>query len=455
MAIFLFSGCSTVLSVVFLLVSTCAGQEMQKCGVETCTQEILDTNACAGNDCYSCGDRINYLIGTGFTETAACLKIARDEFPSECGPCLPDVPSSAPTPSIPPPNDADLVWSDEFSAEGAPNPEKWGYDVGGGGWGNNELQFYTNRLNNAFVSNGSLNIRAVKEDYGGRQYTSARLVSKNKGDFKYGRMQFRARLKQCTARGSWAALWMLPTDWVYGGWPDSGEIDIMEHVGYDKGRVHGTVHTRAFNHGDGTQVGNSIIATVEDWHVYDIIWGEERIDFIIDGVRYHDFENRQISYKEWPFDERFHLIMNIAVGGNWGGLKGVDEKAFEGDGQIMEVDWVRVYKEPSICTGLDKKQCRNVKDSCAYGKGKIKGPCVHKKKKFKHECSQYDNEDSCLLGDHAGLCKFNEGVCSHACDGLKGNVCKKFKNTSNNQKICKLPKLKNPCKGCMPKTCGD
>lgn len=432
------------------------GQEMARCGVETCTQEVLDTIACKGNECYSCGARITYLIGEGSTETEACLKVAGDEFPTECGPCLPNVPSNAPTPSIPPPNDADLVWSDEFSDDGKPDPEKWDYDVGGSGWGNNELQYYTKSLNNAFVSNGVLKIRAVREDYEGRQYTSARLVTKKNGDFKYGRIQFRARLEQCTARGTWPALWMLPTDWVYGGWPDSGEIDVMEHVGYDTGRVHGTVHTRAFNHGDGTQVGKSILTTVEDWHVYDIIWSKDRIDFIIDGVKYHEFENRQISYKEWPFDQKFHLIVNVAVGGNWGGQKGVDEDAFKGSGQIMEIDWVRVYSEPSknVCDGLNKKECKSQKDSCAYGRSKIKGPCTPKKQKYRYECSQHNDANSCLLGDHAGLCKFGDGVCSHVCDGLKGKECKDFKGTLN-KKLCKLPKVNNPCKGCMSKTCGE
>lgn len=129
------------------------------------------------------------------------------------------------------PDPANLIWFDEFDYNGFPDANKWTYDIGGSGWGNGELQHYTGRLENAFISNGILNIKAVKEEYGGNGFTSARLVSKHRGDWKYGRFQARARLLKCTARGTWPAIWMLPTDWVYGQWPHSGEIDIMEHVG--------------------------------------------------------------------------------------------------------------------------------------------------------------------------------------------------------------------------------
>ncbi|MCX8074050.1 MAG: glycoside hydrolase family 16 protein, partial [Clostridia bacterium] len=113
-----------------------------------------------------------------------------------------------------------LVWSDEFDYTGKPDSNKWGYDIGGGGWGNQELQYYTDRLENARVENGKLIIEARRENYGGREYTSARLVSRNKGDWLYGRFEIRAKLPG--GRGTWPAIWMLPTDWVYGGWPNSG-----------------------------------------------------------------------------------------------------------------------------------------------------------------------------------------------------------------------------------------
>lgn len=373
----------------------------QMCGVESCTQSVLDAEAC-GNQCHKCGDRIKFLITNGSLEIDACLQVGT-EFPHICGPCIPEGLTNAPTPSIPSPDNSTLVWSDEFSVDGKPDPEKWGYDIGGGGWGNGELQYYTDRLNNAFVLDGVLNVRAVREDYGERQYTSARLVSKNRGDFKYGRFQFRARLKQCVARGTWPALWMLPTDWVYGGWPDSGEIDVMEHVGYDTGRVHGTVHTRAFNHGINTQVGDSILTSVEKWHVYDIIWDEEKIDFIIDGVKYHEFINRNKSYKEWPFDEKFHLIMNVAVGGAWGGAQGVDSNAFEGNGQIMEVDWVRVYSESATSSP-------------------VKSPTKSPSKSPTNPCTQ-NEDDKFLFKGTVGL-----DARKKTCDWLSNKSKKKVKD---------------------------
>lgn len=126
---------------------------------------------------------------------------------------------------------AKLVWSDEFEVNGSPDATKWTYDIGGGGWGNGELQYYTDRLDNVYIRDGILHIRAVKEVFAENGFTSTRMVSRGLGDWKYGRFQARARLQNCTGRGTWPAIWMLPTDWAYGGWPSSGEIDILEHVG--------------------------------------------------------------------------------------------------------------------------------------------------------------------------------------------------------------------------------
>lgn len=238
----------------------------------------------------------------------------------------------------------DLVWQDEFDYTGKPDPEKWGYDIGGQGWGNNELQYYTDDEKNAYVDNGVLEIKALKERVSSNNYSSARLVSKDKGDWLYGKVVVRAQLP--TGRGTWPAIWMLPTDWEYGGWPTSGEIDIMEHVGYDQNKVHGTVHTDAFNHLKGTQKGGSQIVpkASTDFHEYSIEWSEDKIDFFIDGNQYYSFSNTNQGFREWPFDKRFHLIMNIAVGGSWGGAQGVDESIFP---QTMKVDYVRVYQKSS------------------------------------------------------------------------------------------------------------
>jgi beta-glucanase (GH16 family) len=240
-----------------------------------------------------------------------------------------------------------LVWSDEFNYNGLPDSTKWGYDIGDGcpnvcGWGNNELQFYTDkRLENVRVQNGNLVIEARKEDFQNKKYTSARMVSKNKGDWKYGRFEIKAKLPK--GRGIWPAIWMLPTKWVYGGWPASGEIDIMEFVGYMPDSVFGSVHTGLYNHSIGSQKTGGFefkdLATA--FHVYAIEWSEEKISFFIDDKKYFEFENESSGSAAWPFDQAFHLILNIAVGGNWGGRYGVDDSIFP---QRMEIDFVRVYQ---------------------------------------------------------------------------------------------------------------
>lgn len=238
-----------------------------------------------------------------------------------------------------------LVWSDEFSYEGLPDPAKWNYDTIGNafGWGNRELQFYTTgRKQNVFADGNYLHIIALKERFQGFDYTSARLTTKGKGDWLYGRVEVRAKVPG--GRGIWPAVWMLPTDWEYGGWPNSGEIDIMEHVGYNPDSVFVTVHTGAFNHAIGTQVGESIYlpSSESEFHVYAIEWHEDRIDFFLDNEHVFTFNNSGNGSEEWPFDKRFHLLLNVAVGGNWGGLHGVDDSIFPAS---MQVDYVRVYQK--------------------------------------------------------------------------------------------------------------
>lgn len=233
------------------------------------------------------------------------------------------------------------AWRDEFDYEGRPDQAKWGYDLGASGWGNHELQDYTDRIDNAFVGNGVLTIEARREAREGAPYTSARLVSKGKGDFRYGR--FVARAKLPAGRGTWPAIWMLPTDWRYGDWPRSGEIDIMEHVGFDPDRIHVSVHTQAYNHVAGTQ--KTAIRTVEGattaFHVYRVDWTPDAVRGYIDDALVLEFANEGTGPDAWPFDQRFHLLLNIAVGGDWGGKQGVDDAAFPAR---MQVDYVRVYR---------------------------------------------------------------------------------------------------------------
>ena len=231
-------------------------------------------------------------------------------------------------------------WQDEFDYDGVPDPARWGYDVGGDGWYNNELQFYTDRPANAFVSDGLLTVVAHKQKAGKRKFSSARLVTRGKADFLYGRIEVRARLP--VARGSWPALWMMPSEDTYGPWPRSGEIDIMEHVGFDRGVVHQTVHTQAYNHRIATQRAKQ--KRVDDldtqFHRYRMDWTPDYIHGYIDGERVFEFANEGKGPDTWPFDHRFYLLMNLAIGGDWGGAQGVDEAAFP---IWMEVDYVRVY----------------------------------------------------------------------------------------------------------------
>ncbi len=242
------------------------------------------------------------------------------------------------------------VWQDDFENSGAPDNEKWGYDIGDHGWGNNELQNYTNTRTNSFVKDGKLTINAVKSN---GSWSSARLVTRGKGDWLYGRIEVKAKLPE--GKGTWPAIWMLPTDWAYGGWPQSGEIDIMEHVGYDFGVVHGTIHTEAYNHSIGTQLGKSVeVKNVStEFHVYAIDWTEDEIVWYVDGEEYYRIENPNKSYKEWPFDKRFHLILNIAIGGNWGGAQGIDANL---DEATMEIDYVKVFQKDLPKPVIDGKK---------------------------------------------------------------------------------------------------
>jgi beta-glucanase (GH16 family) len=237
-----------------------------------------------------------------------------------------------------------LIWSDEFNKAGLPDSTKWGYEVGGNGWGNNERQFYTSRRpENARVQNGKLIIEARKEAYQGRDYTSARLLTRGKGEWKHGRIEALAKLPKGV--GTWPAVWMLGSDVAKVGWPKGGEIDIMEHVGFDEGVVHGTIHSEAYNHVKKTEKGGAITIknATTDFHLYAIEWTADRIDFFVDDQKYYTVEKSVLggSESQWPFEQPFYLILNVAVGGNWGGQKGVDETIWP---QRMEVDYVRVYQ---------------------------------------------------------------------------------------------------------------
>jgi beta-glucanase (GH16 family) len=234
--------------------------------------------------------------------------------------------------------DSILVFQDEFNYNGAPNPDKWTYEIGY--IRNNEAQYYTNRSENIRVENDRLIIEARNDNWEGHAITSASLISKGMASWTYGRFHIQARFD--VARGTWPALWLLSDTQPYGTWPRSGEIDIMENVGFEPNTVHGTVHTEAYNHVDGTAVGQSmdLPALSSAWHTFSVGWSPDSIHIFADGVLYMQF-GRHGSWEQWPFDHPFYLIMNLAIGGGWGGQQGVDLSAFP---LRMEVDYVRIYK---------------------------------------------------------------------------------------------------------------
>ena len=233
-----------------------------------------------------------------------------------------------------------LVWSDEFNYTGLPDSSKWDYDSGGNGWGNHELQFYTRkRLENARVENGSLVIEARKEKWQNNDYTSARLVTRGKADWQFGRMEIRARLPK--GIGTWPAIWTLATKDTM-KWPDDGEIDIMEHVGFHQGYIHGSIHCKKYNHVIRTQKTDTLQVKdcSENFHVYGMEWTADNIRISVDDHVYFQFANEH-NYDAWPFDNRMYLLLNLAVGGDWGGTKGIDQDIWP---QRMEIDYVRVYQ---------------------------------------------------------------------------------------------------------------
>jgi beta-glucanase (GH16 family) len=251
-----------------------------------------------------------------------------------------------------------LVWSDEFDKPGPPDPAKWNYEVGF--IRNNELQYYTNaRPENARVVDGTLVIEARKErfpnpafsrDSGSgdwrksreyADYTSASLTTRGKAAWTCGRIEVRAKLP--TGKGMWPAIWTLGADRSL-GWPACGEIDIMENVGFDPDIIHANIHTKKYNHVMRTNKGDKITIPkpFEDFHNYAIEWSPDRIDFFVDDRMYFSYVNEKTGPEAWPYDKDQYLILNIAVGGAWGGQQGVDDSIFP---QRMVIDYVRVLKK--------------------------------------------------------------------------------------------------------------
>lgn len=239
-----------------------------------------------------------------------------------------------------------LVWNDEF--DGAQLDEsKWKFETGAHGWGNSEWQNYTDG-DNASVGGGILKITAKKIGAGQKpgDYSSTRLNSKQ--SFTYGRMEVRAKLPKHQGNGLWPAIWMLGDNISKVGWPQCGELDIMEYVSYLPNNIHSAIHCKSHNHGDGTQVesGPKKLETAEeDFHIYGMIWSETSVKFYVDdpaNVHLTYDRPKQFNDQNWPFSKPHFFLLNVAVGGGWGGQKGVDDSIFPA---TMEIDFVRVYKQ--------------------------------------------------------------------------------------------------------------
>jgi len=236
----------------------------------------------------------------------------------------------------------ELIWSDEFDTDGLPNPKTWGYEKGR--VRNDEAQYYTEgRAENARIESGVLVIEARKESMSGAAYTSASLLTLGKRDFFQGRLEVRAKLPR--GRGSWPAIWLLGNDIASVGWPRCGEIDVMENVGFEGNVVHSTVHAAGL---DGAAATGSTIVT-DPWnafHTYALTWTDTQLSITIDELETLRIVNDgKGDAATWPFSQPFYLLLNIAVGGSWGGQQGIEESAFP---LKMYVDYVRYYRQAPV-----------------------------------------------------------------------------------------------------------
>lgn len=286
-----------------------------------------------------------------FVVLAGCQAPATQELaatqpsPTEA-PVATSIPTSTPIPTPPPLPVAaeagwELVWHDEFDGD-AINRSDWTFDLGGGGWGNGEAQIYTDRQENARLENGLLVIEGRKEpnEHGGFNFTSARLKTQGLKEFQYGRIE--ARIKVPAGAGTWPAFWMLGSNFSQVGWPDCGEIDIMEYVGKEPNLVMGTLHGPGYSGALGlTARSLQDFPIAEDFHVFAIEWDKDQIRWFFDDENYHTLTREDVGPDRWVFDQPFFIILNLALGGTLGGLISPDT-AFPVD---MYVDYVRVYQK--------------------------------------------------------------------------------------------------------------
>lgn len=232
-----------------------------------------------------------------------------------------------------------LIFYDEFDTDGSPDASKWVYDIGNGdwGWGNNEVQYYTNRTDNVTIEDGMLKIIAKKENYSGYEYTSTRMKTQGKFGFTYGRVEIKAKLP--SGGGTWPALWMLGTNITTIGWPACGEVDIMEHVGNNQGTVQSAMHTPS-SFGGTINHGSQYLPDVSTaFHVYSVEWNNEEMIFAVDDVEHYRYNPAIKNSETWPFDSDQFIILNVAMGGTFGGT--IDTGFNQ---STMEIDYIRVYQ---------------------------------------------------------------------------------------------------------------
>jgi beta-glucanase (GH16 family) len=240
-----------------------------------------------------------------------------------------------------------LVWTDEFDGTEI-DTTKWEHEVNGSGGGNNELQYYTASKANSYIKDGYIVLKAIKQNYKGKFYTSARLRTAKKADWTYGRFDIRAKLPEMQ-QGIWPAIWMLPTDYVYGTWPQSGEIDIMEVVGKEPRTLYGTIHfgdpwpNNKWKSGK-LELKENVPSFSDAFHEFSVEWEPNQIRWYMDGVLYATRTPEDVAPHRWPFDQNFHMILNLAIGGNWPGPPD-ESTTFP---KYMWVDYVRVYKKNSL-----------------------------------------------------------------------------------------------------------
>ena len=312
-----------------------SGLVLDECGV--CDGPGLNSDGCCNNETIDCN---NICGGDG-------------EY-NECAECDTDCTCSL--------DWGEPIWSDNFDDDFI-NLNNWNFEVWWPGQVNNEEQAYTANPNNAHLENGNLVITALRENLDlnsdgipDTEYTSARLTTANKfstiyentcGECDGGKIKVEVRAKLPTGTGTWPAIWMMPNNSEYGSWPNSGEIDIMEHVGYDPNVIHSSVHnaTNSGSLGGTAQTASQSVSDVENnYHVYGLIWSDEEIITFIDNEENHvlEYNNIELSdYEYWPYDKEFFIILNLAIGGTWGGIQGIDDSVFP---QNMYIDYVKVYK---------------------------------------------------------------------------------------------------------------